>query len=320
MNSVARYKIVSKLNSGASGQLFHAVDPLIGRHVAIKVLRPTSDAITQRRLRREAEILGGLAHNNIVRLFEFGIQGEIPYIVLEFLEGRDLGSVMRAGAAGPLWRRLDLMRQVAAALDYAHTAGVIHGDISPANVYVLPDGTAKLVDFGLASNSEVRNLHQEGLATGTPLYFSPEQCTGQAPDAASDLFSWGVLLYELVTEVHPFAHDDVNVLICRISMNEHRPMPELNPAVPRELSLIVDRCLRKLPSERYRSFAEVGCDLMAIVTRMKSKRSAELVELAKTWNSDQHREQAREALAQALVLDPSNDDARSLRDQLTPVA
>src|SRR4051812_46928762 len=158
MNNVARYEILSKLNSGASGQLLHAVDPLIGRQVAIKLLRRTSDPVTQERLRREAEILGGLAHNNIVRLFEFGVEGDVPYIVLEFLEGRDLGSAMRARAAGPLWRRLDVMRQVASGLEYAHSAGVVHGDVSPANICVLPDGTAKLVDFGLASNTDTREI------------------------------------------------------------------------------------------------------------------------------------------------------------------
>lgn len=320
MKNVGRYKVISRLGSGASGQLFHALDPLIGRHVAIKLLRRTSDPATQDRLRREAEVLGGLAHNNIVRLFEFGVEDDIPYIVLEFLEGRDLGSAMRARAVGPLWRRLDLMTQVASALEYAHGAGVIHGDVSPANIYVLPDGTARLVDFGLARNADRSGTDQQGMMTGTPLYFSPEQCAGQIPDIASDLFSWGVVLYELATDTHPFAHEDVNVLICRISMNVHRPLAEINPALPADLSVIVDRCLRKEPSERYHSLAEVVSDLSAVVSRLKVRRSTELVELARTWNLEQRREQAREALAQALVLDPSNQDARLLRDKITSLA
>jgi serine/threonine protein kinase len=266
LTKLGRFEILREIGKGAMGQVFLAHDPKIERQVAIKtiVLPPGTSQEeaqeTSRRFLREAQAAGRLLHPNIVTIFDVGEDGGVSFIAMEFIEGETLEKYTRPGSLLPLWRVHDVISQTAAALDYAHQHHIVHRDIKPANLMLLRAGVLKVTDFGLAKSPSA-NLTQAGVLLGTPSYMSPEQIQGQDLDGRSDIFSLGVVLYELLTGTRPFEGDSISTIIYRVLYEDPRPPAVHNPALPPEMNLIVERALAKEPGERYATAAALVADL-----------------------------------------------------------
>src|SRR5262245_45030491 len=198
LEQIGKYKIVSKIGQGATGEVFRAHDPVLNRFVAVKTLSASLGADEQRlkRFRREAQSAAKLNHPNIITVYDFGEELGHLYMAMELLEGRDLSDVIRSGEL-ELEECLGLMEQICDALAFAHTAGVVHRDLKPANIHVLPDGQVKVMDFGLARLGGSSEMTRAGAVMGTPNYMSPEQVRGERVDARADVFSLGAVFYEM---------------------------------------------------------------------------------------------------------------------------
>jgi eukaryotic-like serine/threonine-protein kinase len=263
---LGRFEIVREIGRGAMGQVFLAHDPTIERQVAIKTIvlaagTPEQEAReTSRRFLREAQAAGRLLHPNIVTIFDVGEENGVSFIAMEFIDGVSLDRHARPGALLSPSEVFNLIVQAAGALDHAHAAGVIHRDVKPANLMRLADGTLKITDFGLAKDPTA-NLTQAGVLLGTPSYMSPEQIQGRPLDGRSDLFSLGVVLYELLTGVRPFDADSISTIIYRVLYEDPRPAPAHNPALPPEINLVLGKALAKSPERRYASGAAFVADL-----------------------------------------------------------
>ena len=249
------------------GAVHLAQDPLIEREVAIKTLLPDLPAEmmgeVRERFLREARSAGRLNHPNIVTIFDVGEQDGVAYIAMEVLEGRSLQQMLRDQARLPLATIVNVAAQVAEALDHAQRFGIVHRDVKPANIMVSAAGRAKLTDFGVA-HVPSSAMTQTGEALGSPKYMSPEQVTGQPIDPRSDIFSLGVVLYEMLARATPFERPgDTNVwaLLHRIAGERHRPVTEIDRELPAIFDRIVDRALAKKPAERYQRAGDLANDL-----------------------------------------------------------
>jgi len=262
-----RYLIVSELGRGAMGAVHLAKDPLIERDVAIKTLLPDLPAEVmgdiRERFLREARSAGRLNHPNIVTIFDVGEQDGVAYIAMEVLEGRSLQQMLRDPARLPLATIASIAAQVGDALDHAQHFGIVHRDVKPANIMVSASGRAKLTDFGVA-HVPSSSMTQTGAALGSPKYMSPEQVTGQPVDPRSDVFSLGVVLYEMLARRTPFEQaGDTNVwaLLHRIAAERHRPVNEIDRELPAVFDQILDRALAKSPADRYQRAGDMANDL-----------------------------------------------------------
>jgi len=257
VNKLGKYEIVGKIGVGGFGVVYKGYDPFIKRNVAIKTCS-AGDAETRERFLREAEIAGNLQHRNIVTVFEFGFESDTPYLVQEFLSGEDLDHKIRRGDPVPLAEKIAWLTEIARGLDFAHGRGVIHRDIKPANVRILQDNTAKILDFGIAKLAQQQStLTQAGVTLGTASYLAPEQIRGEQVDVRTDLFSFGVLAYELLTYEKPFRAQEISALFYKLLNEEPAPISSRTPGVPRELTEIVMRCLEKDPRRRWATTAEL---------------------------------------------------------------
>ena len=269
VRQVGRYQVLEKIGDGAMASVYKAFDPSINRPLAIKFLHPNYSVDPEYRSRflREARAAGMLSHPNIVTVFDVGeIEGR-PYIAMELLEGGPLGDEKQTGHGLPIPEVLDVGIQLAKALDYAHSKGIVHRDIKPSNILRVKGGTTiKVTDFGIAriETSEMTDQTRIGTVLGTPNYMSPEQAMGQKVDARSDLFSAGVVLYELLTGKRPFDAESVVTLVVRIAKEDPRPIDQLRKHVPASLRRVVDRCLNKLPDRRFQSGRELAEALIRI--------------------------------------------------------
>ena len=262
-HSVGRYQIVSELGRGAMGVVFKAIDPNIGRTVALKTLRLDALGIDSeevvRRFKNEARSAGVMNHPNIVTIYDAGDIHGIFYIAMEFIEGTTLQSVMAEQRVLSVDKIITLSRQICAGLDYAHSHGVIHRDVKPANMMITSDGTVKIMDFGIAKAGG--GMTSTGQVLGTPNYMSPEQVKGRILDGRSDLFSFGVMVYEMITGEKPFMGQNITTIIYKI-VNENPISPrELDVTVHPGLSAVITKALAKSPDERYQSGAELMRDL-----------------------------------------------------------
>ncbi len=266
MNQVGRYQILEELGRGACGVVYRALDPAIGRTVAIKSIRFSefSDLDERRDLRervlREAQSAGKLSHPNIVTIYDVLESDDLAYIFMEFVEGSSLKAAMRRDAPPRREPVLSFLRQIASALDYAHRKGIIHRDIKPANIMISDlgvdrEGLAKIADFGVAKLISHEATHQRALM-GTPSYMSPEQLEGLAVGGGSDQFALAVVVYELLTGEKPFAADNLAALHYFICKRPAKPPSELNPALSETVNRVVERALAKLPEDRYASCSE----------------------------------------------------------------
>jgi serine/threonine-protein kinase len=241
------------------GVVYEGFDPLIGRRVALKTVRrdqlerAEAQEILNRFL-REAQAAGRLSHPNIVQVYEYGEDQGTAFIAMEFIEGRDLKDYFDKDERLPLPEIVRIMTQLLGALDYSHSHGVVHRDIKPSNIFILPDGTVKVGDFGIA-RLESSNLTQAGSMLGTPAYMSPEQFMGQTVDGRSDLFSTGVVLYQFLTGEKPFT-GALTTIMHKVLKEEPPPPSELNVQVPRPFDDLIRRALAKRPDERFQTGGE----------------------------------------------------------------
>ena len=257
-----RYEILSEVGRGAMGTVYLGRDPTINRKVAIKTLdyaevEAEELADVKSRFFREAQAAGQLTHPNIVAIYDAGEEHDMAYIAMELLSGETLTRYCRAGSLLPPARVLAIIADVAAALDYAHHQGVIHRDIKPGNIMLLADGRVKVTDFGIARVVDSTQT-RTGIILGTPSYMSPEQVAGKSVDGRSDLFSLGVVAYELLTGVKPFKGENISATLYAITHNAHPPMSEAAPEIPACCAQLVDRLLAKGVTRRFQSAAQVA--------------------------------------------------------------
>ena len=261
MNRIGRYEILNELGRGAMGVVYRARDTKIGREVAIKTIKLAEqgdESETERlreRLFREAQSAGRLSHPGIVTIYDVAEESGLAYITMEFVDGETLQAMMDSGRAEEPEFIADILRQTAAALDYAHSKEIVHRDVKPANIMVTPDGTVKITDFGIARISSSK-LTQTGTVMGTPSYMSPEQVRGDPISGASDQFSLGVITYELLTDEKPFSGDSLTAVMFKIVSGEVTPPSELSSGVSGPLEGAVLRALSKAGEDRYASCAD----------------------------------------------------------------
>lgn len=269
---LGRYEIVAELGRGGMGAVFRALDPKIDRTVAIKTIAvpetdPTSMEHYRQRFFREAQAAGRLSHPGIVTIYDVDEDPatHTPFIVMEYAEGRTLADFVAQSSEGKLApaTALDLVEQIAVALDYAHAAGIVHRDIKPANIIVTPEGRAKIMDFGIAKIA-LREATITGHVMGTPAYMSPEQINGKPVDGRSDLFSLGVIAYWLLTGVKPFDGDTVTEICVHVATSEPRPVTELCASLGTNHQSVLARALAKDPKQRYQTARELAADINAL--------------------------------------------------------
>jgi eukaryotic-like serine/threonine-protein kinase len=282
---LGRYRIVAELGRGAMGVVYRAEDPLLNRTVAIKTIIMSADpeerAEYEARFYQEAKAAGGLNHPNLITIHDIGREGEIAYMAMELLEGVELRDMMKRGRL-PLPRALEIAAQVADGLAYAHERGVVHRDIKPGNIMIVRERHAKIMDFGIARMRISDIKTQAGAILGSPKYMSPEQVTGQRADHRSDIFSLGVVLYELVAGEAPFSAPHVTQLMHQVATATPRPPSSVNPLAPAMLDLIVAKALEKEPDARYPNAAELGADLRALLAELPEEQSSPPAAVAAT--------------------------------------
>jgi eukaryotic-like serine/threonine-protein kinase len=279
---ISNYRVISKLGAGGMGEVYLAEDTRLGRRVALKVLprELADDPARKARLIHEARAASALNHPNIVTLHDIGSEGGIDFLVMEYVAGKPLAELIpRQGM--PVKEALRCAVHIADALGRAHAAGIVHRDLKPGNVMVTTEGLVKVLDFGLAKFTGApeaqapTQLTTEGAVLGTVDYMSPEQAEGKPVDSRSDIFSFGTLLYEMVTGRRPFERDSNLSTLAAILHQEPKPVRELAPHVPAELEQIVTRCLRKEPARRFQHIDDVKVlleDLRQPSERMPSRR------------------------------------------------
>jgi serine/threonine-protein kinase len=267
---VGRYEILEIIGSGAHGRVARAHDPMISRLVAIKLFpKELASGEARQRFLQEARVVGQLSHPSIITLHDMGIDEatQTPYLVMEFLEGQPLDRILEKGSI-PFPKACAWAAEVACALGAAHRKGVIHGDVKPANMLITDDGRVKLMDFGMA-----RLASHDSKATplvGTPAYWCPEQIMGKPQDARSDLFSLGVVLYEMVTGKRPFDAESLQAICGRVLSSTPLPPSHANPSVPANFDGIVARCLAKDPVARYAPAEALAEELYPLARRKET--------------------------------------------------
>ena len=264
---IGRYLITGRIGRGGMGMVYRGLDEALEREVAVKTLNAegTLDADSRRRFEVEARAAARLQHPNIVTVYELGEDRGLPFIAMEMLPGADLETVLRSGEEIPLAEKLDVVAQVCRGLAYAHERGIVHRDVKPSNIRLLEDGAVKIMDFGIAKLGST-HLTKTGMMVGTVHYMSPEQVRGRPLDGRSDVFSVGVILYELLAGERPFRGEGATQVLYKI-VNEEPPPPDLGALgdfAPR-LRDILSRALAKDPDARYPGAAALGADLAAVL-------------------------------------------------------
>jgi serine/threonine protein kinase len=269
---IGKYEIVGELGRGTMGEVYKARDPVLNRFVALKtlVVRGAPGDETLDRFKREAQAAALLNHPNIVTVHDFGEERGLLYMAMELLEGCDLRDAIDGELLKTTDEKLDVMDGVLAALDYAHSKGVVHRDVKPANIHLLPGGQVKIMDFGLARVS-TSEMTQDGIVLGTPNYMSPEQALGDKVDGRSDVFSTGAVLYELLTGHKPFEADSTPSVLFQVVHRQPPPVRRWVPDVPTALVAVVNRALDK---DREKRFASAGAMREALAAARGSVAAA----------------------------------------------
>jgi serine/threonine-protein kinase len=264
---VGRYQIVDTIGTGATSRVARAFDPMIGRHVAIKLFSPQlAEGEGRDRFIKEARVVGQISHPSIVALHDMGIDEatSTPYLVMEYVEGHPLERVLEKGSV-PFPRACAWIADIAMALNLAHRKGIIHGDVKPANILVTDEGRVKLTDFGMARLAS-RDAKDTPLL-GTPAYWCPEQILGKPQDGRSDIFSLGVVLYEMVTGKRPFDADSLQGVCQKVMSATPLPPSQINSSLPAGLNELVASCLEKDPGRRRNSAEDLALDLYPFARR-----------------------------------------------------
>jgi len=286
------YRIDQRLGAGGMGVVWKATDINLGREVAVKVLLPkdTADPVRVSRFLREARSASTLNHPNIVTIYEANTAGETPFIAMEYVRGLTLHQKLKEGAIGIL-RSIEIALEICAALEHSHAAGIVHRDLKPGNIMLTATGSVKVVDFGLAKQAaSVDSSEDEGTATapltaegvtvGTAAYMSPEQALGDPVDARSDLFSLGVVIYEMLSRKRPFDSDSMVSVLRRVVHADPTPLHELVPGIPASLEGVVSHCLEKERESRYQSAVEVASGLRSVLAELSRAASAPTMTMA----------------------------------------
>ena len=315
MSKLGRYEILGELGKGAMGVVYRANDPMLSRTVAIKTVNMSVEADEraeyEARFFQEAKAAGGLNHPNIVTIYDIGNNDNVAYMAMELLEGDELRALMVPGSPFAPARAMEIAAQVADGLSYAHQRGIVHRDIKPANIMVLIIGSAKITDCGIARLRQAEVRTQTGIVMGSPRYMSPEQVAGKRADPRSDIFSLGVILYEMATGKPPFTGEDVTSVMYQI-MNVMPPPPStVNPASPELLDFIVAKALAKTPEQRYQDAAELARDLHNGVKRFEQGGVATVPVTATNPRAES---EASKALARSLPPVGTGDAGRAATD------
>ncbi len=315
---IGKYEILGELGKGGFGSVFRAFDPTVGRVVAIKVLAPSDDPNILNRFRIEAKAAGNLHHPNIVTIHDFGDHEGRPYLVMEFMEGEDLQKAMARGQRLSLIEKIHIMVQVADGLHCAHQSGVIHRDVKPANIMLLPDNTVKIMDFGIARllDPNASRQTQTGLLIGTIFYISPEQFQGWDGNVLADIWAYGVICYEIFTGANPFKAPDTAGVMYKITYVDPEPIQSLAPECPEALGKIVSRALAKKRELRYQSLEDLKYDLEPILLDLKKRHAEELLSQVNQLFDQGQLEEANAVVRKILNLDPANWSARQLRESI----
>ena len=280
---LGRYEVVRELGKGAMGIVYLAKDPLIGRLVALKTIRPSAHADDedtrefQQRFAREAQAAGNLNHPAIVTVHDIG-QDEttgVSFIAMEYVEGQNLKEVLAQGRPLSFEQAADIIAQVAEGLDFAHAKGIVHRDVKPANIILIEGNRAKITDFGIAKITSGANLTTTGQFLGTPNYMAPEQIKGTPVDGRSDIFSLGICLYECLTHRKPFGGDSLTSISYKIVHEPFPPLHDANPTIPEGFVDVVTHCLAKDPSKRYQRGKDVASALRAVIRGERPVRSSD---------------------------------------------
>jgi len=322
ITSIGEFEVKEELGHGGMGRVYRAYDPRVGRDVAIKVLSNEGDGDLLARFRSEAGTTAKLTHKNIVTVYAYGEQDGMPYIVMELLQGEDLGRVIRNKRPMPLLEKLRVLHQVADGLAYAHQNNIIHRDIKPGNIMVLPDGTAKIMDFGIArvTGSDSTRRTQKGFFLGTIAYMAPEQFKlGMDADHLVDIFAYGDVAYELIGGEHPFGGGDPGTIMFRITSVEPKPVRDLAPECPELLASILQQLLAKDRDLRYQTLRDVLLDMEPVLFQLRHERAAEVLLEAQPLVAEGQTEPALVKVKEALELDPMNREADRLKRQLQQV-
>ena len=329
MGPIGKYEILERVGSGGFATVYKGWDPFIKRAVAIKICF-SRDEETRQRFFREAEIAGRLVHRNITTIYDFGMHEQNPYLVEEYLPGEDLAHMVRRQEPRATAVKLDFLLQIASGLDYAHSQGVIHRDIKPSNVRVVDGTVLKIMDFGTAKLANVEShLTQSGMTLGTVAYLPPERLLGRPTGLNSDLFSYGVLAYEMLSFRRPFSGRNIPNLIDQVLNAAPIRLPDVWPECPPRLAEIVHRCLLKDPQQRYASCGELIADLNEVaaeftgvarpsgdtstsITVSQNFQAGGLLERARQLHSQGKLQRAAMIAEEVLEVDPQNQEARML--------
>ncbi len=317
LKKLGKYEVVGELGHGAMGVVYRARDPIINRLVALKTITAAGvdDRNMLERFYREAQSAGGLQHPNIVTIYDMGDEGGVPYIAMELIEGENLEQLISRRTPIPLSLKIVYATQACSAFDYAHKRGIVHRDIKPGNIMVNKDGTVKVVDFGIARVLETSKT-QTGMLIGTFAYMSPEQYHGEHADERSDIWSFGVLLYELLCLQRPFAGTTPAALMHSICSQEPSPLRSVSPDIPEELETVMCKLLQKSPDDRFQSMEDLLLNLDPICKNLQEASVAEMVAQSQELAEHGDYSRARDLLRQALLVDSKNTTARTLFEKV----
>ena len=320
---IGKYEVLTKIGEGGMGVVYKAKDPLIDRIVAIKMMTGafSEEKESRERFLREARAVGKLQHPNIVTIYELGVEGNSPYMVMEFLEGQGLDKILSNRVALTMVQKLEYMEQICNALHYAHEHDIVHRDVKPANVIVMKGGSqVKLVDFGIARAGN-SGMTKTGFAIGTTSYMSPEQIeASKGLDRRSDVFSTGVMMYEVLTNNLPFPGTEPIAIAIKIL---REPFPRLAAYLaeyPAELDDIMNRSLAKDREERYSTAEEMAFDLSRLIEQLKRNMVSQYVVEGKESFDKKDFGRAKELISYVLKIDPGNSQARALNYEIQKMA
>lgn len=279
-----RYEILEQLGGGGMAIIYKARDNILNRLVSVKILRPeyTCDGDFVKRFRREAQAVASLSHPNIVSIYDVGQEDEVYYLVMEYIEGDNLKNLIREKGALPPEQAVEIARQVSEALQHAHGNNIVHRDVKPQNILITKDGRAKLTDFGIAREATTATLTQTDTIVGSVHYLSPEQARGETAGPRSDIYSLGVVLYEMVTGALPF-QGDTPIGVALKHIQESPPSPSsINPAVSPVLEKIINRAMAKFPVDRFAMAKDLATDLERLpgAVSLEPNRAATVDEFA----------------------------------------
>jgi len=317
---IGKYEILEELGKGGMGVVYKAFDPIMEREVALKVILDVALAVPEikQRFYREARTAGKLTHENVTIVHDVGEDQGRPFIVMEYLPGYDLRTVMEEKRPLSLLQKLDIAAQIARGLGYSHSRDIIHRDVKPANIRIVEDRKVKIMDFGIAKLGS-SSMTSTGAVIGTPYYMSPEQIQGKKVDRRSDIFSFGVLLYEFLTYTKPFTGTEPTAVMYKIVHEQPEHFEELARMVPSGLRDLVARLLSKSPEERYQDLHDVADRLENIITQLKRDQGEKFeyyITEARDLLSRKNFTEALKATDEAAALDPGSSQLMHIREEI----